>query len=162
MTEEYLVRVAPWEGGYELRVARVLGVTQCTELADAEAMVRSWLQLDGEPDAATATIRLVRDVSSADTAEAHEEGSVRRDANTALTFADLDEMDGGWDRGRWLAPSDDEGDGRADTDGPYDPGSWERLAAPWILLSMMLSSIMPIGILEYASQPVPVRLAGRR
>lgn len=45
----YHVTARPWEHGWELDIHDV-GITQSHTLADADRMVRDYLQLDGHPD----------------------------------------------------------------------------------------------------------------
>lgn len=55
----YWVRPVLWSGGYELHVDGI-GVTQCSDLADAEVTVRDFLEALGLDDARTVKIRILK------------------------------------------------------------------------------------------------------
>lgn len=51
----YEVKAVRWDHGWELHI-KGIGVTQSRTLAEAESMVRDYLELDDQPDAATAQV----------------------------------------------------------------------------------------------------------
>lgn len=57
----YWVRPVPWRLGWELHLDDV-GVTQCTDLAAAEATVRDFLTSLGREDAETARVHVLQPV----------------------------------------------------------------------------------------------------
>lgn len=77
----YNVRAIRWTHGWELHIDGI-GVTQCHTLADAERMVRDYLECDDIADATTAEIRITPELDGLET-EARESAELTAKAALA-------------------------------------------------------------------------------